>query len=125
MVLPHRDSFELGRGQAVLRRASDRIAASQAAALRGVVTDWMAGETGATCGEWWGGAGADVVDVVSVDGPHVLRAASCHWAAGVEGSVWRDRLRKEMSTRAEAIDVVARTGTGVITPSRICTTASG
>ncbi len=119
VVLPHRDSFELGRGQAVLRRAADRIAASQAAALRGVVSDWMAADIGVTCGEWWGGPGEDVVDVIAVDGPHVLKAASCHWAAGVDGGVWRERVRREMGDRPGEVDVIARTGTSVTTPAAL------
>lgn len=117
VVLPHRDAFELGRGQAVLRRASDRIAASQAAALRDVVTDWLAQRTGVACGEWWGGAGEDVVDVVAMDGPHLLEAVSTHWAAGVDADVWRGRVRAGLAQRAERIEVVARTGPGVITPA--------
>ncbi len=71
------------------------------------------------CGEWWGGAGEDVVDVVAMDGPHLLHAVSCHWAAGVEADVWRDRIRGTLARKAEQIDVVARTGTGVITPAAL------
>lgn len=119
VVLPHRDAFEMGRGRAVLKRAADRIAASQAAALRGVVTDWLAATTGAACGEWWGGAGADVVDVMAVDGSHVETAVSCHWAAGVDGDVWRERLRQELDPRPQQVAVVARTGSGVITPQQM------
>ncbi|CAN5348790.1 ATP-binding protein [soil metagenome] len=117
VVLPNRDAFELGRGQAVLRRATDRIAASQAVALRDVVIDWLASETGVSCGEWWGGPGEEVVDVMAVDGAHLLHAVSVHWAAGVEGDVWRDRIRSALTQRAQQIDVVARTGTGVLTPA--------
>jgi AAA+ ATPase superfamily predicted ATPase len=119
VVLPHRDAFELGRGAAVLRRSADRIAASQAAALRDVVTDWLAGQTGAACGEWWGGPGEDVVDVMAVDGAHVLRAVACHWASGVDGHVWQDRLRQQLAGRAGSVAVVARTGTGVVTPAEL------
>jgi hypothetical protein len=117
VVLPHRDAFELGRGRAVLRRAADRIAASQAAALREVVTDWLADRTGVQCGEWWGGPGEDVVDVAAVDGTHLLHAVSCHWAAGVEGDVWRDRIRHATDRRIGQVDVVARTGSDVLTPA--------
>lgn len=124
VVLPHRDSFELGRGQAVLRRAADRIAASQAAALRDVVTDWLADRTGVSCGEWWGGPGEDVVDVVAMDGPHVLHAVSCHWAAGVEADVWRDRIRGALVQKVQQIDVVARTGSGVLTPADLYATSA-
>lgn len=117
VVLPHRDAFETGRGRGVLTRAADRIAASQAATLRAVVSDWLADDTGAMTGEWWGGPGENVVDVMAVDGSHVLRAVSCHWAAGVDGAVWQDRLRRELATRPDATQVVARTGTGVVTPA--------
>ncbi len=119
VVLPHRDSFELGRGAAVLRRAADRIAASQGAALRGIVTDWLANRTGVACGEWWGGPGEDVVDVMAVDGPHVLHAVSTHWAAGVDAAVWSDRIRRGLAAPPQAVDVVARTGQGVITPAQL------
>ncbi len=117
VVLPHRDSFEMGRGAAVLRRAADRIAESQAAALRGIVTDWLAMRTGVSCGEWWGGPGEDVVDVMAVDGASILEAVSCHWAAGVEGEVWRQRIAGGLRTRPDTVSVVARTGSGVLTPS--------
>jgi DNA-binding transcriptional ArsR family regulator len=117
VVLPHRDAFELGRGGAVLRRAADRIAASQVAALRAVVTDWLAAKTGVACGEWWGGPGEDIVDVVALDGAHLLHAVSCHWAAGVDAGVWRDRISQAMTRRVGQVDVVARTGTHVITPA--------
>lgn len=119
VVLPHRDAFEMGRGQAVLKRAANGIAASQAAALRGVVTDWLAARTGVACGEWWGGPGQDVVDVMAVDGPHVVSAVSCHWAGGVDGGVWRDRLRRELDSRPDDVTVVARTGSGVVTPGQM------
>ncbi|WP_370327296.1 ATP-binding protein [Euzebya sp.] len=119
VVLPHRDAFELGRGGAVLRRAADRIAASQASALRGVVADWLADRTGVACGEWWGGPGEDDVDVMAVEGPHVLHAVSCHWAAGVEGRVWADRIRQALERRPEEVDVVARSGSGVLTPAAL------
>ncbi|MGI9015588.1 MAG: AAA family ATPase [Euzebya sp.] len=117
VVLPNRDSFELGRGAVVLRRAADRIAASQAAALRGVVTDWLARVSGAPTGEWWGGSGEDVVDVMAVDGSHVLHAVSCHWAAGVDGEVWRERIRQGLAARPQEIGVVARTGSHITSPA--------
>ena len=117
VVLPHRDAFELGRGAAVLRRAADRIAASQAVAWRGVAADWLAGRTGVSCGPWWGGGGEDVVDVLGMDGAHPVVAASCHWASGVDGGVWRDRLLAGMATRPDEAHVLARSGTGVLTPA--------
>ena len=119
VVLPHRDAFELGRGAAVLRRKADRIAASQAAAWTGVAADWMAEQTGVSCGEWWGGPGEDVVDVLGVDGAHPVVAASCHWASGVDGGVWRDRILQAMPTRPDEVHVMARAGEGVLTPAAL------
>lgn len=115
VVLPHRDAFELGRGAAVLRRQSDLIGASQAAALRDVSGDWLAGQTGVPCGQWWGGPGEDVVDLLALDGSHRVAAMSCHWAAGVDGDVWRTRLIEGLGSSPDQVHVVARSGSGVLT----------
>ena len=119
VVLPHRDAFELGRGASVLRRAAPLVAASQAAAWRGVAADWIAGLTGVSTGEWWGGVGEDVVDVMAVDGAHPVAILSCHWAHDVEGQVWRHRLLHDFYGRPDSIHVLARSGSAVVTPAEL------
>ncbi len=119
VVLPHRDAFELGRGASVLRRAAPLISASQAAAWRGVAADWMAELTGVPTGEWWGGVGEDVVDVMAVDGTHTVAICSCHWAHDVEGQVWRHRLLQEFYGKPDSVHVLARSGSAVVTPATI------
>jgi uncharacterized protein len=117
VVLPHREAFELGRGAAVLRRSAELVADSQATALRGVVADWLAARTGVAAGEVWGGPGDGVVDVAALDGVHVVEAAVCRWAGGVDGPAWAERARRALGSTAAPVTVVARTGEAVTTPA--------
>ena len=129
LVQPQRDAFELGRGEAVLAAARDRLAASQQAGLAAAVRDWLGDREGATCGPWWATAAADdEIDALALRGTTAAAAASARWATAVDGQAERARLRAALATSpygaAEDLLAVARDGTQVVTPADLYGAAS-
>ncbi|CAN5304366.1 ATP-binding protein [soil metagenome] len=116
LVLPHREAFELGRGESVLAANRDRIAASQQAAFTAVVRDWLGAREATTCGPWWG-SGDGEVDALALRGTTAVAAASARWATGVDGAAERERLARTLAASphgvADTLHAVARDGTAV------------
>ncbi len=121
VVQPHREAFELGRGEQVLAAAAERIAASQQTTFRGVARDWLAERTGLPSGAWWDRAGRAVVDVVALDGAGPVAAAAAHWARGIDGVAIAERVRAALASGGlpppDEVAVLARSGTAVVTPA--------
>ncbi|MGH8933812.1 MAG: ATP-binding protein [Egibacteraceae bacterium] len=126
VVLPNRESFELGRGAGVLGTVRDRITASQGHAFAAVVRDWVAGHEQATCGPWWPTTDGDGLDVLALRGPHAIAAASALWATGIDGDDERARLRKVLDGSphgpADTLHVAARSGRNILDPESLYTT---
>ncbi|HUH08413.1 MAG TPA: hypothetical protein VML96_11510, partial [Egibacteraceae bacterium] len=121
VVQPHREAFELGRGAGVLAAARDRVAASQAQALATVARDWLGTREAAECGPWWPtGADSERVDALALRGATAAAAVAAHWAVGVDADAERSRLAAALAASpyagADRLDVIARSGAGVVTP---------
>ena len=121
LVQPHREAFELGRGAGVLAAHRDRIAASQQRAFAAVARDWLGAREASACAPWWTGAEDAGIDAVAVRGTTPAAAATARWATGVDGDTERARLAERLAggpyARPEALEVLARDGTGVTTPA--------
>jgi uncharacterized protein len=119
VVLPHREAFELGRGAGVLAASREAVAASQRHGLAAVARDWLAEREQATCGPWWPSAGEGLVDALALRGTTPAAAASARWATGVDGTAEAARLRAVLADspygEPDAVHVLARGGTGVLT----------
>lgn len=123
IVLPARESFELGRGAGVLAAAREAIAASQRQGIAAVVRDWCAERAEAACGPWWSGTEHAAVDAVAVRGRSALIAASAYWATSVDAEAERRRIRQALAAspygEPDETLVVARSGAGVIGPAEL------
>ncbi|MGI8575244.1 MAG: AAA family ATPase [Egibacteraceae bacterium] len=129
VVLPHREAFELGRGGGLLAAHRDQVAASQTRALQTVVRDWLGHEEQAECGPWWApGAEPDEVDALALRGTTPAAAATARWATAVDGEGERRRLLDLLSAspypRPDRLEIIARTGTNITTPSDLLATPS-
>jgi len=126
VVQPHREAFELGRGEGVLAAARDRIADSQGRAFAAVVAQWLGDREQTPCGPWWGGDG-QTVDALAMGAGSAspTAAASARWATGVDGSAERARVRALLEGSGSgpgapaALLVAARNGTDVVTPDEL------
>lgn len=121
LVLPHRDAFDLGRGETILARLRDRVAASQTRTLAAVARDWLAARSGVEVGPAWGPHGW--IDAVALDGSHAVAAASALWAQDVDAAGATAALRRRLDIDGD-VHVVARSGPGVTTPRDLLSEAS-
>lgn len=124
IVGPHREAFELGRGAGVLAANRHLVADSQARALAAVVRDWLGAREETACGPWWASGSYDEgVDALALRGTTPAAAASARWASGVDGEAERARLRAVLAGSPHGappeLHVVARAGTGVLTPEAL------
>src|SRR5680860_800488 len=121
VVLPHRDAFELGRGAGVLAANRTAVAASQRQGFAALVRDWLGARELAPCGPWWGGVDGAGVDALALRGSTPAAAASARWATGVDGAAGRAELGARLAASPypapEELLVVARAGSGVLTPA--------
>jgi AAA+ ATPase superfamily predicted ATPase len=126
IVQPHREAFELGRGEGVLAGARETLASSQALALRAVTRDWLADAEQASCGPWWPTGAPDPdrpggIDALALRGGTPVAAATAAWATGVDGGALRGTLRDALAASphraADTLHVVAREGNGVLSPA--------
>ncbi len=120
LVQPHREAFELGRGGDVLASGREVLVTRQREALAGVVRDWLASACAAEVGPWWDGGAQEVVDALALRGGAPVAAATGRWAAGVDAGAparqVRDALAATRHGPPQEVHVVAREGTGVVTP---------
>lgn len=114
VLLPHREAFEVGRGERVLARLRDVIGRSQTQALRGVAREWLADRTGVPTGPWWT-TGDRAVDVLALDGTHPVAAAVVRWAGSLDVAALADELRRHLDPAPDEVLVVARSGQGAVT----------
>ena len=118
LIVPHRESFELGRGAGVLAANRDVVSASQQQAFAGVVRDWLGEREQTTVGPWWSSGGG--VDALALRGTTLAAAATARWASGVDGPADNQAARAilEQSPYGPPDDVVtvARDGDGVLRP---------
>ena len=125
IVLPHRESFELGRGEGVLRANRELLTRCQQTAFAHVVRDWLGERELTSCGPWWpatqaSGQRSDRIDALALSGATARAAAAAHWATGVDGSTAAQDVREALASSpyrsADDLVVVARDGSGVVTP---------
>ena len=118
LVVPHRESFELGRGGGVLTANRDRIAASQQQAFAAVVRDWLGEREQTTSGPWW--STGEQVDALALRGTTPAAAASARWATGVDGDAEAGAIKQVLGSSPYGVPdevlTVARDGSAVVRP---------
>jgi AAA+ ATPase superfamily predicted ATPase len=124
VVQPHREAFELGRGEGVLRTARGFVGESQRQAFAALARDWLGEREEAVCGPWWSTAEpAAAVDALALRGPTPAGAAAALWATGVDGDDVRAGLRATLTAlpqgAPERLEVLARDGEAVTTPREL------
>ena len=121
VVVPHREAFELGRGNGVLAANRELVAASQQQTFAAVVRDWLGARENTSCGPWWASGDDETVPALALRGSTAAAAAAARWSTGVDAPAEVAQvvatLRRSPYAEPGEILAVAREGNGVVRPS--------